>query len=212
MRTFIRTIETLELDGGALCLNFVNTVKSRFEDPLFEFIVTPADMLLWTCRVPICDEDSKGRINNYVDNNKGKAITELKKILEIRELLYRIFHQLSQKKRPAEKDIRHFNEILSKTFIFMKLEINENIETKIICGYEPVDLLWAIPPIVKSAYELLISEAINRIKECPNCGWLYLDKSKNNSRLWCNMKTCGNTIKIKKYYEKNKRLINKLKS
>jgi predicted RNA-binding Zn ribbon-like protein len=204
MRPFIRTIETLELDGGALCLNFVNSVRNRFEDPLFEFIVTPEDLLLWSCRTQIFDEDSEERLKNYVLKNQEKAISDLKKILKTRELLYRIFQQFSQKKRPADKDIWLFNKELSLVLRYLKFEIIESLETKVIWSNEPSDLLWTSLPIIKSAYELLISDSKNRIKECSNCGWLYLDKSKNNSRLWCNMKTCGNTIKIKKYYEKNK--------
>ena len=204
MRPFVRTIETLELDGGSLCLNFVNSVRNRFEDPLFEFIVNPEDLLLWSCRTQIFDKDSRERLENYILNNQGKAIRDLKKILRTRELLYRIFYQFSQKKQPAVEDILHFNKELSFVFKYLNFEINESLETKVIWNYEPSNLLWTLLPIIKSAYDLLISDSKSRIKECTNCGWLYLDRSKNNSRLWCNMKTCGNTIKIKRYYEKNK--------
>jgi predicted RNA-binding Zn ribbon-like protein len=205
MRPFIRTIETLELDGGILCLDFVNTVRNRFEYPLFDFIAVPEDLLLWICRTQICDDITENRLKKYILKNQEKAKRDLKKILRIRELLYRIFHQLSHAKKPSDEDIRHFNKELSLVFRYLNFEIDEKLETKIIWNHEPSDLLWALMPIISSASELLISDSKDRIKECPNCGWLFLDKSKNKSRAWCNMKTCGNTIKIKKYYEKNKK-------
>ncbi|HUV01556.1 MAG TPA: hypothetical protein VMW32_11380, partial [Bacteroidales bacterium] len=84
MRPFIRTIETLELDGGTLCLNFVNTVRSRFENPFYEFIVTPDDWLLWSHRTQICDGPTEQQLTRYISENHDKAIRELKRIIRVR--------------------------------------------------------------------------------------------------------------------------------
>ena len=42
-----------------------------------------------------------------------------------------------------------------------------------------------------------------RIKLCANCGWLILDKSRNQSRTWCDMAVCGNREKAKRHYRKH---------
>lgn len=204
MRPFKRTIKTLELDGGTLCLNFVNSVKNRFEKPVYEFLVAPDDWILWSHRTQICDELSKQKLSKYVSENSEKAIKELNRIIKVREVLYGIFRNIAQKKSPLTEDIRIFNYELSFSFGFLNIGISDNLETISIWNYKETDLLYSLLPIMKSAYELLTTDLKEHIKECPNCGWLYLDKSKNNSRIWCNMKTCGNTMKIKKYYEKNK--------
>jgi len=212
MRPFIRTIKTLELDGGTLCLNFVNSVKNRFEKPVYEFIIAPDDWILWSHRTQICDELSKQRLSKYVSENSEKAIKELNRIIKVREVFYRIFRNIAQKKSPLIEDIRIFNNVLSFSFRFLNIGISDNLETISIWNYKETDLLYPLLPIMKSAYELLTTGLKEHIKECPNCGWLYLDKSKSNSRIWCNMKTCGNTMKIKKYYEKNKILVKKDKT
>ena len=209
MRPFIRTLSTLELDGGTLCLNFVNSVKNRFEKPFYEFIITPDDWILWSNRTQICDSLTKEHLSKYVSENNDKAIRELNRIIKVREVLYRIFRNIAYKKSPLIEDIRIFNNELSFSFRYLNIEINNNLETILIWNYKEPDLLYTLLPIIKSAYELLTTDLKERIKECPNCGWLYLDKSKSNSRIWCNMKTCGNTMKIKKYYEKNKILVKK---
>lgn len=212
MRPFIRTIETLELDGGTLCLNFVNTVRNRFENPFYEFIVTPEDLLLWSHRTQICDASTEQQLSKYISENHDKTIRELKRIIRVRELLYRIFRNIVQKEPPLIEDIRVFNNEISYAFRFLNIEINDNLETRTIWNYKEHDILFTLLPIMKSAYELLTSGLKDQIKECPNCGWLYFDISKSKSRVWCNMKTCGNTKKIKKYYEKNKVLMNKDKT
>jgi predicted RNA-binding Zn ribbon-like protein len=124
-------------------------------------------------------------------------------------MLYRIFRNIAHKELPLNEDIRIFNKECSFAFRYLNIKINDKLESSVRWSYERSDLLRVLLPIIKSAFELLISDSMERIKECSNCGWLYLDQSKNNSRIWCNMKTCGNSMKIKKYYEKKKVLLNK---
>lgn len=43
-----------------------------------------------------------------------------------------------------------------------------------------------------------------RIKTCPgyNCGWMFLDETKNGRRTWCLMETCGNRAKAARHYNR----------
>jgi predicted RNA-binding Zn ribbon-like protein len=54
--------------------------------------------------------------------------------------------------------------------------------------------------LAESAAELLTSEQMERVRRCPACGWFFLDTSKNRSRRWCSMATCGASAKSKRYY------------
>ena len=47
-------------------------------------------------------------------------------------------------------------------------------------------------------------QASAKLKVCPNCGWLFLDRSRNSSRLWCDMTVCGNRHKAKRHYRRRK--------
>ena len=51
-----------------------------------------------------------------------------------------------------------------------------------------------------SALSLLAGDAWKRIRICPNCRWLFLDRSRNSSRLWCDMSVCGNRHKARRHY------------
>ncbi|MFD1795452.1 CGNR zinc finger domain-containing protein [Paracoccus aurantiacus] len=55
----------------------------------------------------------------------------------------------------------------------------------------------ALGSIAWSALDLFSSDEVARIKECPfsDCHWLFVDRSKNGSRRWCDMATCGNRAK-----------------
>ena len=55
-----------------------------------------------------------------------------------------------------------------------------------------------------SALSLMSSANLRRLKICPNCDWLFLDRSRNSSRLWCDMTVCGNRAKAKRHYRRRR--------
>ncbi len=55
-----------------------------------------------------------------------------------------------------------------------------------------------------SALRLLADKELTRMKICGNCGWLFIDRSKNRSRAWCDMAVCGNRVKASRYYRRKK--------
>lgn len=63
--------------------------------------------------------------------------------------------------------------------------------------------LW---PILQSAADLLTSADLARLRQCNghNCTWLFLDRSKNKSRRWCDMQICGNRAKSRRHYARTR--------
>ncbi|WEX78508.1 CGNR zinc finger domain-containing protein [Sinorhizobium numidicum] len=55
-----------------------------------------------------------------------------------------------------------------------------------------------------SALSLAADPEPDRLKICPNCEWLFLDRSRNRSRTWCDMAVCGNRTKARRHYRRNK--------
>ena len=56
----------------------------------------------------------------------------------------------------------------------------------------------------RSALRLIDSTKADAIKICSHCGWLFLDRSKNRSRMWCDMAVCGNRVKVRRHYRRQK--------
>lgn len=56
--------------------------------------------------------------------------------------------------------------------------------------------LW---PVIPAAIDLLMSGGMAHLRECPGCGWLFLDSSRNHSRKWCRMSDCGNVAKVRSH-------------
>jgi predicted RNA-binding Zn ribbon-like protein len=63
-------------------------------------------------------------------------------------------------------------------------------------------ILW---PIARHAAQLLTSDQAARVRECEDdrgCGYLFIDQTKNHSRRWCSMESCGNRAKAKRHYSR----------
>ena len=63
-----------------------------------------------------------------------------------------------------------------------------------------------LAPILWSAGDLLIKGARGNVRRCANaeCLWLFIDASKNATRRWCDMASCGNRAKARRHYLKVK--------
>ncbi|HEX6616219.1 MAG TPA: CGNR zinc finger domain-containing protein [Gemmatimonadales bacterium] len=69
---------------------------------------------------------------------------------------------------------------------------------------EPTDLLV---PVAEAAGDLLCAHDLGRVRRCahPACILYFLDATKNGTRRWCDMRTCGNRMNAAAYYRRRRR-------
>lgn len=63
----------------------------------------------------------------------------------------------------------------------------------------------AIGRILVEVYDEMVDGIWERMKACKadDCRWAFLDTSKNKSRAWCSMESCGNRAKVNAYRERH---------
>ena len=124
----------------------------------------------------------------------------------LREALYRVFSAVAAGAAGPAADLATLNEALADGFGHVRLAPDGD-------GYrwgwqiDPPALDRMLWPVLRSAVELLTSDQLDRVKECPglaDCGWLFFDTSKNGSRRWCSMEGCGNRAKGRRHYQRTR--------
>ena len=67
-----------------------------------------------------------------------------------------------------------------------------------------IHLESALWPIARAAADLLLSDELQHLRMCASddCAWLFIDRTKNHRRRWCDMKTCGNRVKARRHYQR----------
>ena len=196
-----RTLETLELVGGVLCLDFVNTINSRLE-PEHDYLVQYSDMAEWAKKVEILPPAQSGKLQKRAEQHRTEAEGVIRKAQTFRELLYRLFSNTTKGSEPNKKDMETFIAFYAESIShgqFVKKDHAYATTWRVDEEFDSV--LW---PVIYSAGELLLSNELVHVKECPGCGWLFLDTSRNQSRRWCSMNTCGARDKMRRYHKKRR--------
>lgn len=75
------------------------------------------------------------------------------------------------------------------------------------CDVPADDLSLPLCALLRSAAGILDSGSQARVRRCADesCGRLFIDESRNRSRRWCDMASCGNLAKVRRYRQRQRR-------
>jgi predicted RNA-binding Zn ribbon-like protein len=195
-RRQLTPIERLPLVGGAPCLDLVNTTGNRGGVPR-ERLIDPADAAVFGRRAGLL---APREARELARSPQGGAA--LAALLELREALYRIFRAHLARRAPAQADLELLNAAYGEAARHRALAW-EPRGSAFRLAPEPAGAGGLRRAIALSAVELLFSDELQRLAQCGECDWLFLDHSKNRSRRWCK-KACGDRVKARAYYRRKK--------
>jgi predicted RNA-binding Zn ribbon-like protein len=192
--------EHVHSTGGRLCLEFTNTISARGTGTPNERLHSYGDLLAWSEREGAVPVALLAQLANVAEGKPRAAGVALQSAVELREALYRIFTGHADGNLPKWDDLALLNAILARAMPHLHLVAGED-------GFawhwdeETVELDRMLWPVVRSAADLLTSDDLGRVRECAgeHCTWLFIDRSKNRSRRWCDMQECGNVAKVRRY-------------
>ncbi len=200
------TPETIKLYGGALCLDFANTVDwSEDGEPLgsdTDALTEPDAPARWGRRLGLVVADEEPRHGARGEPGHG-AGDELAAARGLRAALYAIFAGIADGRTPPAAALERL--------------ARDHAEAAAAAHLAPDAGVWRLAwgradqravryAVAADAVALLADPArLARVHRCPgrNCGWLFLDTS--GRRRWCSMRTCGSRAKMRRLYERRTR-------
>lgn len=194
-------------DAGNLALDFANTAEWHASEQPTEFLKSFEDLLSWAVEAGILKAAAAGQLSSQAKHSRRKAARALTRAVKMRELTYRIFSAIAADQSPASNDLTAFNQTLSRAMSHANVRRDRD---RFVWDWETPELefdriLW---PVARAAADLLTSDLLDRVGECADdrgCGYLFIDTSKNHSRRWCSMESCGNRAKARRFYEQKKK-------
>lgn len=190
---------TFDLDAGVDCLAFVNTLDDRGSEQTTELLNEYSDLVAFAVQTGTLENADAHQLIALSESQPAGAEKALSRAVSLRELLYRVFSAVAAERDVAHADLSTFNRELRATLRNLELRMADGT---IAWGWDSgTDLHRPLWPIVRSAADLLTSDEVGRVRECGahDCGWLFFDESRNRSRRWCNMQTCGNRAKVDRF-------------
>lgn len=202
MLNFGEEEDTLNLHSGRLCLEFANTAEWHASSQPQEHLNGYPDLVGWARRVGLLAEPEAERLLRLAAARPEAAAAVLAQAIELREAMYRIFTAAAAGLPPEAADLAILNSALATVMGRLQLAPAGDRFAWTWRGDESAldQMMW---PVVRSAADLLLSDDLARVGQCADdrgCGWLFIDRSRNHSRRWCDMKDCGNRAKARRYY------------
>ena len=193
-----------EYSSGSLCLDLANTWGDR-SDPGDDKLTGFHDLLEWAHGAGIMSDRERGELEKLAHIEAARSFGVFRTALDFRDTVFRLCSSVAAGNKPADEDVAALNAALETV-----------PRQRLCCGGECCEWEWPAEklelrqllwPVIQSAADLVSSPDVAKIRECgaPDCSWLFLDHSRGGRRRWCDMSTCGNRAKARRYYDRHQR-------
>ncbi len=200
------TSPPFDLDSGSVAADFTNTLDGSRVRPGTDRLARYADVVEFARQAGLVDTAQAKRLLAAAARHPQKATEVYRRAIALREAMWRTFDRVAQDREAAADDVAGLGAEAADAMAHARVARDG-------AGYgwrwpETEDLARPLWPIAHAAALLLMSDELRgRVRECASdtCDWLFLDRTRNASRRWCDMSGCGNRAKVRAFRERQKR-------
>ena len=190
----------IELSGGALALDFANTVGGTHVRPTHDHLRSYGDITRFAVLAGGLEPHTSRRLLERAERDPKRAEAVYELGISLRESIWAVFSALASGESPRDADLELIGDAAAAGAARSRLvHDKDGVGWSLGSGADELERpLWEI---ARSAADLLTSGDHDRVKECASttCEWVFLDRSRNRSRRWCDMSDCGNRAKARRF-------------
>jgi predicted RNA-binding Zn ribbon-like protein len=193
-----------DFDAGDISLDFANTNNWHASAAPQDFLHNFMDLIQWGHQAGLVTSDQVNQLGLDAEQDPEKAAKAFAFAIQVRESIYRIFSNLYAGRPISEVDLSFLNSVACEAMAHLQLTaLGGEYRWKFPPNLEATNLIvWTV---ARAASDLLTSSRVSRVRECEDdrgCGYLFIDQTKNHSRRWCSMESCGNRAKARRHYSR----------
>ena len=204
MMVTVDSTDSQPLLGGRLCLDFVNTVDPRVGEERRDYLDSYAALIRWSVHACALPSAQAARLFVLEADHPEEAGSTLVFARDVREALFGVLLAVIERRPAPTNDLSVVNRAIQASLGHSVLV--QRPDATFAPEWSPSTHverpLW---PVACSAADLLGDhQALTRVRICggtleASCGWVFYDQTKNASRRWCRMETCGTRAKTRRY-------------
>jgi predicted RNA-binding Zn ribbon-like protein len=198
-----------DLDGGTVALDFVNTVSGMRGVRPRDRLAGYEDLVYWAQQAHLLDKSAAERLYAMAQRHPRRAEEAFARAILTREALHDVVVAAVEREPPPETSLAIVNAWISEAFAHRRLR--PAAPGRLAASFDDDgDLLGFLRPAALDAADVLERElGTGLVRRCEQslegeCGWLFLDQTRNHSRRYCSMKDCGNRAKQRRHYQRRK--------
>ena len=184
-----------QFSGGALALDLVNTVVYR-TDPArrFDRLETPVQLAVFAAAAGKLTREGRPKAGFRIEETP-EALSLARDLREATDAAFRPAAAGGEVPAGAASDLLA---CAARALSPARLKAGPD---GLFAPDREADFLAAA---ALSALGIAFSADLQRVKICSNCHWLFVDRSRNRARVWCDMRVCGNRAKARRHYERRR--------
>jgi predicted RNA-binding Zn ribbon-like protein len=188
--------ETLDLNRA---LAFVNTLSARPTETPSESLVSYDALVAWARGEKLIAPAVAKRLSAQARRHPQQAAAALTRAVGLREALYGVVSALDGKRPPPPAALDTIARDVAAAHATGRLVLHEGHLHWVSGTGEDLDRV--LLEVARAIGRLVTSSRLAKVRLCAaaDCGWLFLDDTKNRSRRWCDMKLCGNREKLRRF-------------
>lgn len=201
--------------GGDVAIDFVDTVDWTERGLENDRFASYERLLEWAEGAGVVRAPELEGLRRAAARDEYAAEQAVRDAAALRDLLERTFSRLVRGKRIDEEIAELNGAWLRRALAELALLRREEGDRTDRDG-SPFVIAWPRAAVsldsplwsaAWSAARLLASADVSRIRRCGgiDCGWYYVDRSRNGRRRWCQMETCGTLMKTHRRAQRNAR-------
>lgn len=192
--------------SGHPALDFANTAGWHASDERNEWLTSYGEWLDWLRTGNAFPPSTLRALATESASDAARSQRALKRVLEQRELVYRVFTAVAHDRAPTDADLAALHRARVNALEAAEPRWQGGRITLDWTG-NASDLLAPLHPLMLAASDLLSALETERVRQCGNdpCGWLFLDQSRNGTRRWCSSAECGNASRVRAFRARRSR-------
>jgi predicted RNA-binding Zn ribbon-like protein len=184
-------------------LAFINTLSGRPTGAPVERLDTYASLIDWAREQHLMPAAAAERLAGEARRHPHQAAAVLARAKDFREALNSLAEAIDAGRQANPDVLRTIGDCLAGAYANGRLVPHEGALQWVARAEDDLDrVLWEIG---RAAGRLVVSPRLGRVRACAasDCGWWFVDDTKNRSRRWCDMKLCGNREKLRRFRKKH---------
>jgi predicted RNA-binding Zn ribbon-like protein len=158
-------------------------------------------LLRWLVDAHVVDTERAGGLGRRALLQPAAATATLVDARRVRAALRVLAERGSSSPKARDEAVAEINRVLGRSTGTRRLE--QVAPDQFVRLFVPIGDAFAglMIPIAESAADSLVLEELSRVRRCadPRCTRVFLDTSRNGTRRWCDMGTCGNRAKAARH-------------
>lgn len=184
-------------------LAFVNTLEfDRGE--VREHLPTLEAALAWLYEHTLLHRESRDELLERLAHDPAAEARALRRIGRVRAAIRELLVASVERRPPADRSLAEVNRALRVHYVTYLVPAPDGVSFDHRHEGDPVE--GAMGRLAESIARELTQGRPERLRVCenPDCRWIFVDTSHSGRRKWCDMRTCGNRVKVARHRQRRR--------